>query len=441
MDLFAHASERETAARGPLAERMRPASLGELVGQEHLTGPGRLLRRAVEGGALPSLILWGPPGTGKTTLARLLAGATKAAFVQMSAVSAGVKDIREAVAQAEERARLHGQRTVLFLDEIHRFNKAQQDALLPHVERGTLTLLGATTENPSFEVNSALLSRTRVVTLRPLEEDELLELLRRALAAPQGLGGKVEADEDALRFIARTAGGDARRALTALEGAASGGGRVTVAVAEEALQRKALLYDRAGDEHYSVISAFIKSMRGSDPDAALYWMTRMLESGEEPRFVLRRMVIFASEDVGNADPQALVVAVAALQAYELMGLPEGTLPMTQAVTYLSLAPKSNAVIRAYGKAKETVQETGTLPVPPHLRPAPTPLMKRMGFGSAYQYPHDFEGQWVRQQYLPDALVGRRFYEPGDSGAEAALRRRLEEIRARAGKDEEPGSGG
>jgi len=441
MDLFTHASERETAAHGPLAERMRPAALEELVGQEHLTGPGRLLRRAVEGGALPSLILWGPPGTGKTTLARLLAGATKAAFVQMSAVSAGVKDIREAVAQAEERARLHGQRTVLFLDEIHRFNKAQQDALLPHVERGTLTLLGATTENPSFEVNSALLSRTRVVTLRPLEEEEILELLRRALTAPQGLAGKVEADEDALRFIARTAGGDARRALTALEGAAAGGGRVTVAVAEEALQRKVLLYDKAGDEHYAVISAFIKSMRGSDPDAALYWMTRMLEAGEEPRFVLRRMVIFASEDVGNADPQALVVAVAALQAYELMGLPEGTLPMTQAVTYLSLAPKSNAVITAYGKAKETVQETGTLPVPPHLRPASTPLMKKMGFGSAYQYPHDFEGHWVKQQYLPDALAGRRFYEPSDSGAEAALKRRLEELRARERQDDEPGTDG
>ena len=440
MDLFAHASEREAASRGPLAERMRPKALEELVGQEHLTGPGRLLRRAVEGGALPSLILWGPPGTGKTTLARLLAGATEAAFVQMSAVAAGVKDIREAVAAAEERARLHGQRTVLFLDEIHRFNKAQQDALLPHVEKGTVTLLGATTENPSFEVNSALLSRTRVVTLRPLEEDELLELLRRALAAPQGLAGKVEADEDALRFIARTAGGDARRALTALEVAASGGGRITVGVAEEALQRKVLLYDRAGDEHYAVISAFIKSMRGSDPDAALYWMARMLEAGEDPRFVLRRMVIFASEDVGNADPQALVVAVSALQAYELVGLPEGTLPLTQAVTYLSMAPKSNTVISSWGKAKEAVDETGTLPVPPHLRPAPTPLMKKMGFGSAYQYPHEFEGHWVRQQYLPDALVGRRFYAPGDSGAEKELKKRLEDLRARE-QEEEPGSEG
>src|SRR5262244_847364 len=368
MDLFGHASEREASARAPLADRMRPTTLDELVGQEHLTGPGRLLRRAVEGGAPPSLILWGPPGTGKTTLARLLARSTQAAFVGMSAVSVGVKDIREAVSEAEERAKLHGQRTVLFLDEIHRFNKAQQDALLPHVERGTLTLLGATTENPSFEVNSALLSRTRVVTLRPLEEDEILELLHRALLAPQGLGGKVEADEDALRFIARTAGGDARRALTALEGAAAGGGRITLAVAGEALQRKVLLYDRAGDDHYAVISAFIKSMRGSNPDAALYWMTRMLEAGEDPRFVFRRMVIFAAEDVGNADPQALVVATAALSAVELVGLPEGVLPMTQAVTYLALAPKSNRALTAYSAARKLVREQGALPVPAKLRP-------------------------------------------------------------------------
>src|SRR5262249_23762222 len=294
MDLFGHASEREASARAPLADRMRPTTLDELVGQEHLTGPGRLLRRAVDGGTLPSLILWGPPGTGKTTLARLLARSTQAAFVGMSAVSGGVKDIREAGSEAEERGEVHGQRTVLFLDEIRRVNKAQQDALLPHVERGTLTLLGATTENPSFEVNSALLSRTRVVTLRPLEEEELLTLLRRALLAPQGLGGKVEADDDALTFLARSAGGEARPAPATLEVAASGGERITLALAEEALQRKVLLYDKAGDEHYAVISAFIKSMRGSDPDAALYWMTRMLEAGEDPRFVLRRMVIFAS---------------------------------------------------------------------------------------------------------------------------------------------------
>ena len=430
MDLFGHASEREASARAPLAERMRPTTLDELVGQEHLTAPGRLLRRAVEGGALPSLILWGPPGTGKTTLAQLLARSTKAAFVGMSAVSVGVKDIREAVAQAEERAKLHAQRTVLFLDEIHRFNKGQQDALLPHVERGTLTLLGATTENPSFEVNSALLSRTRVVTLRPLEEEELVGLLNRALASPRGLGGKVAADDEALTFLARSAGGDARRALTTLEVAASGGERLTVAVAEEALQRKVLLYDKAGDEHYAVISAFIKSLRGSDPDAALYWMTRMLEAGEDPRFVLRRMVIFASEDVGNADPQALQVAVAALQAYELVGLPEGTLPLTQAVTYLSLAPKSNAVIAAFGKAKEAVEEHGSLPVPVHLRQASTPLMRKMGHGKDYRYPHDFPGHWVAQQYLPDALVGTRFYQPSDSGAEEQLRRRLAELRAR-----------
>jgi putative ATPase len=440
MDLFAQAAEREATASAPLAERLRPETLDEFVGQEHLTGEGKLLRQAVAAGKLPSLIFWGPPGTGKTTLARLLARGSGAAFVGMSAVLAGVKDVREVVAQAEERRRLHGQGTVFFLDEIHRFNRGQQDALLPHVEKGTLVLLGATTENPSFEVNAALLSRTRVVTLRPLEEEELVALLRRALASPKGLAGAVEADDDALLAMARAAGGDARRALTTLEVAASGGLRVDLARVGEALQQRTLLYDRAGDEHYNVVSAFIKSMRGSDPDAALYWMARMLEAGEEPRFVVRRMVIFASEDIGNADPQALLVAVAALQALELVGLPEGTLPLTQAVTYLALAPKSNAVIAAYGRAREAVLEKGVLGVPLHLRNAPTKLMKSMGYGGGYQYPHDFEGHWVAEEYLPEALRGASFYRPGDEGREKELKERLQRLRA-ARSGGEPGEEG
>jgi putative ATPase len=437
MDLFTQAADREAAASAPLAERLRPETLDEFVGQEHLTGEGKLLRQAVAAGKLPSLIFWGPPGTGKTTLARLLARGSGAAFVGMSAVLAGVKDVREVVAQAEERRRLQGQGTVFFLDEIHRFNRAQQDALLPHVEKGTLTLLGATTENPSFEVNSALLSRTRVVTLRPLEEEELVAVLRRALASPKGLAGAVEADDEALLAIARSAGGDARRALTTLEVAASGGTPVDVARVGEALQQRTLLYDRVGEEHYNVVSAFIKSMRGSDPDAALYWMARMLEAGEEPRFVVRRMVIFASEDIGNADPQALQVAVAALQALELVGLPEGTLPLTQAVTYLALAPKSNAVLTAYGRAREAVLEKGALGVPLHLRNAPTKLMKSMGYGGGYQYPHDFEGNWVAEEYLPEALQGASFYRPGEQGREKELKERLERLRA-ARLPREPG---
>ncbi len=441
MDLFTQAADREAAANAPLAERLRPQSLEDFVGQEHLTGEGKLLRTSLAAGKLPSLIFWGPPGTGKTTLARLLAKGSGAFFVGMSAVSAGVKDVREVVAAAEERRRLHGQGTVLFLDEIHRFNRAQQDALLPHVEKGTLTLLGATTENPSFEVNAALLSRTRVVTLRPLEEEELVALLKRALASPRGLAGKVEADEAALGAIARAAGGDARRALTTLVVAAAGGARVDEARVAEALQRRTLLYDRAGDEHYNVISAFIKSLRGSDPDAALYWMARMLEAGEEPRFVVRRMVIFASEDIGNADPQALQVAVAALQALELVGLPEGTLPLTQAATYLALAPKSNAVIAAYGRAREAVLESGSLPVPLHLRNAPTPLMKSMGYGGGYQYPHDFEGHWVAEEYLPEALRGASFYRPGQEGREQELSERLEALRKARAKKREPGDEG
>jgi putative ATPase len=439
MDLFDHAAEKDSATREPLAERMRPRTLEEYLGQEHLTGPGRFLRRAIESDQVPSLILWGPPGTGKTTLAQVIARSTGASFSTLSAVMSGVKEIRENVATAQDRWRSHRQRTILFVDEIHRFNKSQQDALLPHVERGTVTLIGATTENPSFEVNAALLSRCRVVALRSLEEDELLSLLRRALTDPRGLGGRTTAEEDALSFISQSAAGDARRALTALEVASQhAGGHIDKNAAEAALQQKTLLYDKAGEEHYNVVSAFIKSMRGSDPDAALYWMTRMLEAGEDPLFIIRRMVIFASEDIGNADPQALGVAISALQAFQLMGLPEGTLPLTQAVTYLALAPKSNAVLTAYASARSAVLEKGPLPVPLHLRNAPTRLMKSMGYGGGYKYPHNFEGNYVPENYLPEALQGTALYRPTRNGFEARLSDRLEQTRA---TQREPGEEG
>jgi putative ATPase len=444
MDLFEHAGQKEQASQAPLAERMRPRSLSEFVGQEHVTGEGRFLRRAIESDQVPSLILWGPPGTGKTTLAQIVARSTGAAFESVSAVLSGVKDLRETVARAQDRWKLHRKRTFLFVDEIHRFNKAQQDALLPHVEKGTVTLIGATTENPSFEVNAALLSRCRVVTLRGLEEDELVPLLRRAVADERGLGGRVEVDEEALLFLASTAGGDARKALTALEVAAAHGGlRVDRRSAEEALQQKMLLYDKGGEEHYNVISAFIKSMRGSDVDAALYWMVRMLEAGEDPVFILRRMVIFASEDIGNADPRALSVAVNALHAFQLMGLPEGTLPMTQAVTYLALAPKANTVITAYMAAREAVKEEGALPVPLHLRNAPTKLMKSLGYGGGYKYPHNFEGHYVPEDYLPEALRTRRFYTPSRNGEEAELADRYEAIQRQLAErtPREPGEEG
>jgi putative ATPase len=441
MDLFDHASQKEAAARAPLAERMRPRTLVEFVGQEHLTGPGHFLRRAIESDLVPSLVLWGPPGTGKTTLAQVIAHSTGATFISLSAVLAGVKDLREAVAGAQERFKLNQKRTILFIDEIHRFNKAQQDALLPHVEKGTVTLIGATTENPSFEVNAALLSRCRVVTLRGLEEDELLEVMRRALADERGLKGAVEVTDEALRFLAQAASGDARRALTALEVAAQhGSGKVGKAEAEEALQRKTLLYDAAGEEHYNVVSAFIKSMRGSDPDGSLYWMMRMLEAGEDPIFVLRRMVIFAAEDIGNADPQALGVAVSALQAFQLVGLPEGVIPITQAVTYLAMAPKSNAVIASMAAVREAVSQHGALPVPMHLRNAPTKLMKSMGYGGGYKYPHNFEGNYVPERYLPEKLRLARFYVPSQNGREAQLSKRLEELRAQLEK-REPGEEG
>jgi putative ATPase len=441
VDLFDLAGQRDAEARAPLAERMRPQTLEAYLGQDHLTGTGKLLRKAIESDRVPSLIFWGPPGTGKTTLARIIANATGAHFESVSAVLAGVKELREAVARAEERWKLNRKRTLLFVDEIHRFNKSQQDALLPHVERGTVTLLGATTENPSFEVNAALLSRMRVLTLHALEEPQLVSLLERALTDARGLAGTVKADADALQRIANMASGDARRALTTLEvAAAASGGHLTRAHADEAIAQRTLLYDKSGDEHYNVISAFIKSMRGSDPDAAVYWLARMLEAGEEPRFIVRRLVIFASEDIGNADPQALAVATSALNAFELLGMPEGVWALSQATIYLAMAPKSNTAYRTYLDAKAAVNAHGTLPVPMHLRSAPTSLMKSLGHGQGYRYPHDFEGNHVVQHYLPDDLRSTRFYQPSTNGAEAAHRARIDELRAKKAP-KEPGEDG
>jgi len=435
-DLFTHQARK--AHRGePLAERVRPTSLDQVAGQAHLLGPGKLLRRVIQSDRIPSMVLWGPPGSGKTILARVIATTTGARFRTLSAVGSGVKELRQIMAEAAEQRDLYGKRTILFIDEIHRYNKAQQDALLPQVEAGTVVLMGATTENPSFEVISALLSRCRVVTLEPLSEDDLVAVLERALARDPALAKQgISVPPTLLRAMAAAAHGDARRALTTLEVAASltpDQGEVGPEEVAQATQGKTLLYDRAGDEHYNVISAFIKSLRGSDPDAALYWMVRMLEAGEDPIFVLRRMVIFASEDVGNADPEALRVAVAALDAVRLVGLPEGTLPMTQAATYLASAPKSNAVLTAYTRARKDVLERGALPVPLHLRNAPTSLMKALGHGKAYKYPHNFEGHYVAERYLPEALAGRRYYEPSDSGAEAEIRRRLARWRGEAGE--------
>src|SRR3954467_15980888 len=428
--------------RQPLAARMRPRSLDEFVGQVHLVGERGPLRRSISRGHLSSLLLWGPPGTGKTSLARLLAAEVGAHFTTMSAVMSGVVEVRGAIAEAQERLNLHGTRTILFLDEIHRFNKAQQDALLPHVEDGTVTLIGATTENPYFEVNSALLSRMRVWRLEALTDDEVAAVVRRALtdeerglAGPLGPEGGVALTDDAFEHLVSLAGGDARSALNVLEGATAiaesedvrdDAGHVSPRLedVEAAAQQRVLAYDRAGDGHYDTVSAFIKSLRGNDPDAALYWLASMIAAGEDPQFLARRLIISASEDVGNADPRALSVAVAAADALEWVGLPEAQYALAQATTYIATAPKSNRSGQAYFAAAGDVEAKGSLPVPLHLRSAGDRRMKQHGIGVGYRYPHDFEGADVDQQYLPDAVADRRYYLPTDQGYESTIASRM-----------------
>lgn len=432
MDLFSYQAEREKGANAPLAARMRPETLDELVGQEDVVGPGTLLRRAIEADRLMSAIFYGPPGTGKTTLARLIAKYTRSAFVTLNAVTAGVADVRRVVDEARERLGMYGQRTTLFIDEIHRFNKAQQDALLPHVEEGLIILIGATTENPYFEINKALLSRSQVFTLRPLSPAHLRQIAKRALTDPdRGLGAlPLEVTEEALDHWIRFAEGDARRLLGALELAAlttppdeNGKIVLTREVAEASIQRRAVVYDRSGDSHYDTISAFIKSIRGSDPDAALLWLAKMLEAGEDPVFIARRLVILASEDVGNADPQGLVVATAAFQAVQWLGMPEGRIPLAQAVTYLACAPKSNASYMALEKALSDVRRGVSLTVPHHLRDANYPGARELGHGKGYRYPHDYPGHWVEQSYLPPGMKPPGYYRPSDQGYERIIRRR------------------
>ncbi|HEU65781.1 MAG TPA: replication-associated recombination protein A [Chloroflexi bacterium] len=433
MPLFDLPEEKDLPQSMPLAARMRPQTFAEFVGQEHLIAEGRVLRKCIEADQLPSMVFWGPPGSGKTTLAQLIANVTRAQFSPLSAVSAGVADLRRVIDQARKRLKQSGQRTILFVDEIHRFNKAQQDAVLPFVENGTVTFIGATTENPSFEVISPLLSRCRVFRLNPLSDDEVRLIVERAIRDEErGLGkSTISISEDALRHLVTMSNGDARVALNALEMAAfatlpdgEGLRSIDLSAVEEALQHRALLYDKSGDQHYDLISALHKSLRGSDPDAALYWLGRMIEAGEDPLYIARRLVRFASEDVGMADPQALLIAVSAQQAVHFVGLPEGNLALAEAVVYLAVAPKSNSLYQAYSRVQQDIQHSRNEPVPLHLRNPVTDLMRRTGYGKGYKYAHNYPDHFVRQQNLPPSLQGKRYYIPADQGYEKEIADRL-----------------
>ena len=433
LDLFSLGTESDVMDAAPLAEKMRPQKLADYVGQSHLTGEGTLLRRAIAEDKLFSMIFWGPPGSGKTTLARILANETKTNFVSFSAVLSGVKEIRSVIDDARELWEAKKQKTILFVDEIHRFNKAQQDAFLPHVESGLVTLIGATTENPSFEVIAPLLSRTRVMLLKQFTEEDLAIILKRALTDEQRGLGKfgIQADDDAIQFIIRISDGDARTALNNLEATASmvqglppEARKLSAQSVQETLLKKSLLYDKDGEERYNLISAFHKSMRGSDPDATLYWLGRMLIAGEDPFYILRRMVRFASEDIGNADPHALMLTMAAQQAFHFIGPPEGELALAQAAVYLATAPKSNSLYKGFGQTKDLINKTGYLPVPLHIRNAPTKLMKELEYGKGYKYAHDYEDAFVPQEYLPEKLQGQVLYEPTDAGFEKTIRERV-----------------
>jgi len=433
MDMFEHQFEEQKGREAPLATRMRPATFHEFVGQEHLIGTGRVLRKAIEAGQIPSIILWGPPGSGKTTLAYIIANTTNSHFSPVSAVSAGVADLRRIIDEAKELRRMYLQKTILFIDEIHRFNKAQQDAILPFVEDGTVTLIGATTENPSFEVISPLLSRCQVLTLNPLTESEIQIIILRALKDRlRGLGAlNIKLADDALSHLIIMSNNDARVALNALEIAAlatppeaDGKRHISLPTIEDAIQHRALRYDKGGEQHYDLISALHKSMRGSDPDASLYWLARMLEAGEDPLYIARRLVRFASEDVGMADPQALVVAMAAQQAVHFIGMPEGNLALAQAAVYLATAPKSNSLYQAYSRVQEEIKQGVNESVPLHLRNPVTPLMKDIGYGKGYKYAHDYAGHFVEQQNLPTSLQGKHYYTPSDQGYEKQIIARL-----------------